>query len=331
MDKKQITMPSHDDSSIIGFGFTILFIVFGLIGGWMAYAPLASSSVAVGKVSADLEKKTIQHLEGGRISAIFVKDGDVVKKGDVLLKLQDIQARGQIEQIQKQIDGANSLIDTKHKRIDSLNEELGELEKLYAERLIDKVRIRELQREENIIEGDILGIKSEIAKLKEQIIIIEDILSRTSIVAPIDGIVVGLELNTIGGILNPGQPILEIVPQDSKLLVLCQVKTTDIDKVKVGLLADISFSAFNLQQSHVVEGKVIHVSADSFLDEASGMPYYEAKIEVTQKGIEQLDEYGFILVSGMPADIMIKIGDRTALSYLIKPFKDMLTRSFNEE
>ena len=431
MDNKKIEMPSYNDSSIIVFGLGIIFIVFGIIGGWMAFAPLASSSVAMGKVSADLDKKTIQHLEGGKVDAIYVKDGDSVKKGQLLIKLRDIQIKAQlnilqaqyqdaialfarleaqrdskviikfpeelvdensikdqenifitskrtiedekiimqkrIEQFQNQINGLNSLILSKKKRLASITEEILEWESLFKQRLVDKQKIRELKRENNMIEGDLASTESEIAKLNEQIneaktqqlliqkefrkdilqkyveakslisdlkskiIATEDTLERTSIISPIDGTVVGLSLHTVGGIITPSEPILEIVPQSAKLIVVAQVPTTDIDKVRVGLFADIRFSAFNLKQAHVVEGRVIHVAADSFIDEVSGAPYYEAKIEVTPYGVEQLKEYEFILVSGMPAEVMIKIGNRTALSYFVKPFTDMLSRSFNEE
>jgi len=431
MDNKQIKMPSYDDSSIVRFGLGLIFVVFILIGGWMAYAPLASSSVAVGKVSADLNKKTIQHLEGGKVDAIYVKDGDVVKKGQVLIKLRDVHIKAQLDilnaqyqdvlalyarlkaqrdskesiefskelsdknaiknqenifettkktiedekiitknrivQLENQISGLNSLIKSKENRLASITEEILEWESLYKQRLVDKQKIRDLRRQNNMIDGDIASSKSEIAKINEQIsetktqqllrekefqkdtlqkyveaksrlsdlkskiIANEDTLARTSIVSPIDGTVVGLDMHTIGGIVKAGAPILEVVPNNSKLLVLVQVKTTDIDKVKVGLLADIRFSAFNLKQVHIIEGIVVNVSADSFIDKASHAPYYKAKIEVTKDGLEVLKEYGFVLVPGMPAEAMIKIGDRTTLDYLIKPFTEMLGRSFNEE
>lgn len=431
MDNKQIKIPSHDDSSIIAFGLGLIFVVFILIGGWMAFAPLASSSVASGKVSADFGKKTIQHLEGGIVEAIYVKDGDSVKKDQVLIKLSDVQIKAQLDilraqyqdalalfsrlkaqrdgsanvefprelidenviknqknifistnksiedetaitnnrivQLQSQIDGLSSLVNSKQNRLKSISEEILEWEELYKQRLVDKLKIRELQREQNMVEGDLANTKSEIAKLKEQInevktqkllrekefknetlqkfveaetrisdlkskiIANEDVLSRTTITSPIDGTILGLNLYTVGGVISPGKPLLEVIPQDAKLLVIAKVQTTDIDKVRIGLLADIMFPAFNIQQAHPIEGKVIHVSADAFMDEASKMPYYEAKIEVTKDGMELLREYDFVLVSGMPADVMIKIGDRTALSYLVKPFTDMLDRSFNEE
>ena len=249
----------------------------------------------------------------------------------------------------------------------SIDEEIEEWNSLYKQQLVDKQRIRELTREKNMLEGDLASTSSEISKIKEQIneirtqqilrenefqketlnrfvevkselsdlkskiIATKDTLKRTRVISPIDGVVVGLDFNTIGGVVSPATKLLEIIPQDSKLLVIAQVQTTDIDKVRVGLLADIRFSAFNLNQAHVVEGKVIHVSADNFIDEVTGAPYYEAKIEVTSKGLEQLEDYNFKLVSGMPAEVMIKIGTRTPLSYFIKPFSDMLSRGFNEE
>lgn len=431
MNDKKTQMPSYDDSSVIRFGLGIIFIVFVLLGGWMAFAPLASSSVAIGKVSADVDKKTIQHLEGGKVDAIYVKDGDTVTEGQVLIKLRDVQIQAQLDilnaqyqdaialfarlkaqrdnassiefpqelkdenaiknqknifeankrsmedekiitqnrivQLQNQIEGLQSLTQSKQKRLASIKEETLEWESLYKQRLVDKQRIRDLTRESNLVEGDLASTKSEIAKLNEQInevktqqllrekefnketlqrhveakslisdlnskiIANEDTLVRTSITSPINGTVVGLTMHTAGGVVSPGQVILEIIPQNSKLLVIAQVQTTDVDKVKIGLLADIRFSAFNLQHVHVIEGKVIHVSADSFIDKVTGAPYYEAKIEVTKEGVEVLKENNFKLVSGMPAEVMIQIGDRTALSYLVKPFTEMLSRSLNEE
>jgi len=427
----KVSIPSSNDKNIIVFGLSVIFIVFGIVGIWMAFAPLAASSVAVGKVSADLDKKTIQHLEGGKVTAIYVKDGDRVKKGQSLIKLRDVQVKAQLNilnaqyqeaiavlarlkaqrddkdkitfpselndknaikdqknifesskktiedekiinqnriyQTKRQIEGFNALIKSKTNRLSSLTEEIDEWSTLYEKRLVDKQRIRELKREKNNIEGDLANTHAEISRLKEQvseietqqllrdkefkneilqkfvetkslvsdlrskIIANEDVLKRTDITAPIDGTVVGMTLHTVGGVVPAGQPILEIVPEDSELIVVAQIQTIDVDQVKVGLLADIRFSAFNLQQAHVIEGKVIHVSADSFMDEATGVPYYKVKVAVTPEGKERLKEYDFVLQSGMPAEVMIKIGERTALSYLVKPFKDMLNRSFNEE
>ncbi len=431
MNNKQIKMPLQDDTSVIRFGLAVIFVVFVVLGVWAAFAPLATSSVASGKVSADLGKKTIQHLEGGIIEAIYVKDGDKVKKDQILMKLSDVQVKAQLNilraqyqdgiaqlarlkaqrdglkhvefpkdltdadaiknqtnifvsanksiedeamiankkilQLQSQITGTSSLIESKQNRLVSIAEEVSEWEDLYKQRLVDKQKIRDLQRESNMVEGDLANAKSETARLKEQInevstqkllkekqfqndtlqkyvetetrisdlkskiIANEDILSRSSIVSPIDGTIVGLSSHTVGGVISPSKPILEIIPEDAKLLVIAHVSTVDIDKVVVGLKAEIKFSAFNLRQVLATEGKVIHVSADIFTDEATHTPYYEAKIEVTKEGQKILEDHAFVLVSGMPAEVMINIGDRTALNYMIKPFREMLGRSFNEE
>lgn len=430
-NQQQLSAPSHNDSRVIQFGLGVIITVFVVFGGWAAFAPLAGSAVAVGKVSADLEKKTLQHLEGGVIESISVKDGDEVKAGDVLLKLSEVQLKSQLDilsaqyqdalalearliaqrdkadsitfpkelhnesimqeqkniflqtknsfedeksinrnriaQTRTQIEGLESVITARKSKLDSIVEEIAEWQKLYEQRLVDKIKIRELTRERDQIEGDLAQTKSEIAKLDEQIseletqillsekehnkevlkelvntksvladvrskiIATKDILRRTAIVAPSDGVVVGLSLHTVGGVVTPSTEILQILPLDAKLIVVAQVMTSDIDKVKVGLYSDIRFSAFNIQKAHVVEGVVTHVSADSFIDEVTGEPYYEAKIMVTPHGEEQLKEYGFELVAGMPAEVMILIEDRTLLSYLVKPFIDMVGRGFNEE
>lgn len=420
-----------DESSVIKFGFTVLFVVFVFIGGWMAIAPLSNSAVAVGKVSADLEKKVIQHLEGGIVKHIYVQDGSIVKEGDSLIKLDEVQIKAElnifktqyednlaiiarleaqrnddkevtfppeltdlnqikdqnnifysakkslddekkislkrIQQLEQQILGLESLNASKLKKEQSLKEEINEWNILYEQKLVDKIKIRDLERELNNLSAEIATVITDIAKTKEQIAEIqtqqllaekefknkilelivqtkaalsdlklkitakESTLNRLIINAPISGKIVGLHLHTEGAVIKPGENILQIVPENSALIVSAQVNVTDIDKVKVGLLSDIRFSAFNTQKVQSIEGEVIHVSADRFLDEVSKQPYYEAKIKVTLKGEEELKKHKLELVAGMPAEVMIKTGTRTMLSYLIKPFANMLSRGFNEE
>jgi len=426
-----MSLPSGNTGGVIGFGLFVVLVVFGVLGGWMYLAPLATSSVAIGKVSAGADKKVVQHLEGGIVQAIYVKDGDTVEEGEILLKLQDIQVtetmnmmeaqyqeatallarltaqqnsakritflaettnknaiktqehifsttmklirdekvitQQRIVQLKNQIKGTRALLNSKSNRLVSLRSEIKEWQVLFQQQLVDKVRIRDLEREINMIKGEMASARSEVSKVQEQIselqtqqllrekefrnetlnqlvqvksqvsdlkskiIATKDTLVRTEVKSPVSGVVVGMGIHTIGAVIAPGKEILHIVPEDSKLIVLAQVNTTDIDKVQIGLLADLMFSAFNLQQINVIEGKVMHISADSFVDEMTGMPYYEAKIEVTAEGVEELNKNGYTLVAGMPADVMIKTGDRTALSYLVKPFMDMLKKGFNEE
>jgi epimerase transport system membrane fusion protein len=430
-EEDEVKMPSSNTAPAITFGLSIVIIVFGIIGGWMYYAPLDSSSVAIGKVSAGSAKKTVQHLDGGIIKKIYVKDGDSVNKGDILIELEDIQLKETLKsleaqyqdalallnrleaqrdnkdtiifskeitnksliktqknifyttkkslkdediitekriiQTQKQISSLKALIESRKKRLYLIRQEKYEQEALFQEQLVDKTKLQELEKEENDIEGDISSKLADIARLKEQIselktqkllrekkfkeetlenlvqtkvkitdlkakiISTKDKLSRTKILAPTSGVIVGLKKHTVGGVIGRGEEILEIVPKDSKLIVIAQVNTTDIDRIKVGQYADLMFPAFNMRKIHIIEGKVIGVSADSFIDKATGQPYYEAKIELTKDGENELRKNGFILVSGMPATVMIKLERRTALDYIIKPFKEMVIRGFNEE
>ncbi|NPA61213.1 MAG: HlyD family type I secretion periplasmic adaptor subunit [Epsilonproteobacteria bacterium] len=430
-DIEESKMPSSNTAPAIMFGLTVVFLVFGVIGGWMYYAPLDSSSVAIGSVSAGSAKKTVEHLDGGIIKKIYVKDGDSVEKGDILIELEDIQLKEtlnslesqyqdalallnrleaqrdnrdsiefskdikdktlidtqnsifyttkkslrdediitqkRIVQIKKQIKSLEALIDSRERRLFIVQKEKREQRELFDEQLVDKIRLQELEKEESDIEGEIASKLADIARLREQIselktqqllrkkqfkeevlenivqtkIKIEDLksrivstkdkLERTKILAPTSGIIVGLKKHTVGGVIGRGEEILEIVPKDSKLLVLARVNTTDIDRVKIGQYADLMFPAFNMRIVHIIEGKVIGVSADIFEDKATREQYYEAKIELTKNGEDELKRNGFILISGMPATVMIKLERRTTLEYLIKPFKDMVIKGFNEE
>lgn len=425
-------------NNIIKFGFSVLFIVFGLFFGWMAFAPLAISIVSVGEVSVDTNKKTVQHYEGGIIKKILVKDGDFVEKGDSLIVLDSTQiesnlktnqnqyygviaaaarlkaqknksltihfpkelldkkneasiktiiesqtnilrsklrsveeeeliSKQKIIQSKNQIAGLNSIIKSNEDRLKSILTDIAGQEELFAQRLVDIQKLQELRREEMKIRGDIQNSLSDKKRLYAQIeevkgqqelknkefqnevlnsiveyglkkvdlqskiTISKDQLKRVNIVAPVSGYIIGLSAHTIGGVIDSSKPILSIVPKDSDLFILTKAQTQDIDKLKVGLLADTRFSAFNTQQTYTVESKVINISADTFVDENNGTSYYEVKLILTEDGKKQLKDNGFYLLPGMPVEAMIKTGNRTTLSYLIKPFVDMISRAFNEE
>ncbi len=331
LKKHQLPVPPSNPNNIIKFGLSILIIVFIAAGGWMAYAPLAASSVAPGKVITSTAKISIQHLEGGIIKKIFVKDGDFIKKGEPLMKLDDVQTKAQIAQVKNQILGYKSLLESKQKRISSLNQEIKELQKLYKQKLIDNKRLRELQKEKVMVEGDIANTKAQIAKTKEQNIILKDRLARSVITSPRDGTVMGIDNHSVGEVVAPGRKIFEIIPADSKFLILANVMPKDIDKVKIGQTSKISFPAFDMKSLQPVEGKVIYISADSIENPKMRASFYQAKVELTSKGTKELKDNNLTLVTGMPAVVMIKIGKRTMLEYLVKPFKDMFRKSFNEE
>lgn len=423
-----------DERGTIRAGLVFIFLLVVVFGGWAALAPLKNAAVAVGKVSVVNDKKVVQHLEGGVIDKIHVKDGDKVKAGDVLIEIKNARlqaeleiaqseflqnsvvearliaqrddekeikfsdevrgmkgfeeaAKGQISifkeqkklledekeilnqritQLRKQIDSLNAIIASRKLRSNSLEEEIKEWERLYKEQLSDKIRLRDSKREKVAVDGEIASSVSDIARLNVQItetksqiilrertfkedvlkkledvkkvitdlrsryIALNDQLDRTMIKAPIGGTVVGMTAHTIGGVVRSGEVIMNIVPDSSEYLVDAKMNLTDIDKVTIGLIADVRFSAFELQQAHVIEGEVIYISADSLQDN-QGHQFYEIKIKLTEDGIKELERNKFFLIPGMPAEVMVRTGDRTVLSYILNPFTNMFQRAFNED
>lgn len=272
----------------------------------------------------------------------------------------------QIIQMQEQIDGMNSRINVNNQRINSLRSEAEDFRSLYREGLGDNQRLRELERqilqyqgenaefESNIAQlrsqisenrmqkettlqefqsevGEQLrNAQSQIAEAEEQITSLTDQVNRTVIHAPVAGTIVGRQVHTIGAVVRPGDPIMEVVPSDDGFVVEARVPTRDIDNLFIGQLAEIRFSAFNQRLTNVIDGEIIHLSADSFEDEATGQRYYKARIRVTDEGKKDMTEQMHLL-SGMPAEVMIRTGERTFASYIGKPITDMLARAIRED
>lgn len=272
-----------------------------------------------------------------------------------------------IDQLREQILGVEGLLKAQEARIESYRGEVDEWQRLYEAKLADKVRLLQLRRELAELEGEnastvaklaelkvavgeaqaklvlreqqqiseVIGLlretQSKIADLAARILALEDTLSRTGIRTPVDGIVVGLRVRTIGAVVGPGEPLMEIVPKSDELVVVASVSPTDIDSVRVGQTADLRFSAFDLRNTLVVTGSVVNLSADAMQDQSSGMSFYEAEVKVKPEGIQRLQADGFELVPGMPAEVLIKIGGRSLLNYLTKPFLDMFARAFREQ
>lgn len=436
---KPIPSPQTDDHYYRRLGLIVLALLIGVFGVWGALAPLSSSVAASGKVSVASSNRIIQHLEGGIVKTILVKDGDSVKTGQVLMELDTTQSNGQldivlaqfyenlglearliaerneakavvfspdmnemqnaagrsmimeaqrrefnarakqlmdekqvlserIEQFRNQIEGLEAIISSKSSLSASYNDEIKEWEVLYAQQLIDKMRLRDIKREKVRTDGDIANAKTEIARVKAQISemqaqmiaqkqnfmkevvaelsdtqakladnrarlgVLKDTLNRTKIMAPVSGIIANLQVHTIGGVVSPGKPILEIVPEGEALIVEGKVAATDIANVRVGLKAEIRFPGFaHIKTLNIVMGEVIQIAPDAIVDETTKALYYPAKIRVTSEGQKELLRNHLTIQPGIPADVMIVVSSRTFMDYMIHPFKNMFTKAFNEQ
>lgn len=154
-------------------------------------------------------------------------------------------------------------------------------------------------------------------------------LANVEVRAPVDGIVVGMNVFTEGGVIGPGFKLMDIVPSDDLLVITGQVPVHLIDKVHVDLPVDLIFSALNQKKTPNIPGTVTQVSADRLMDERTGLPYYNMKAKVTSEGIKQLSDQQ--IRAGMPVEIFIKTGERSLMSYLFKPILDRLHSSLGEE
>ena len=268
-------------------------------------------------------------------------------------------------QLNSKIDGLKSQRKSKQELVASYSEEAKDLKELLAEGFADKQRLRDIERNYMLNSGEVASLSSEVAsseiqigEAKLQILQLEkqfqeevstklselqtnlydvtqrmratkDKVVRIDIKAPVSGRVMGLGIHTLGGVILPGHPILDIVPQKEELIIEAQVSPMDIDRVSVGLIAEVRFTAFTQALTPVIEGKVINLSADRLVEEKTGASYYQANIELTPESYQKMTHLE--LVPGMPVEVLIKTGERTVFEYLIKPIRNALARAFIED
>lgn len=272
-------------------------------------------------------------------------------------------------QLQEQIIGVENQASSQRVLAKTYQKELSELEKLNKRQLVSDLQLTETERrylsvqagiaeldarkaafraEMSELEGQkvlqintrrkevaaqLAEVRVKIADLRSRLTAATDRLQRTVIVAPEAGTVVGLAFNTKGGVVKPGEILMELVPAADKFEVEAEVAINDIDKVHVGLVADIRFPAFALASLlKPISGEVVHVSADTFVDDADRRrSYYRTRIQIAPEGVAELMRHNLHLNQGMPAEVSIKSGDRTLLEYLLAPMNNMLNHAFNED
>ncbi|RUR32499.1 HlyD family type I secretion periplasmic adaptor subunit [Vreelandella andesensis] len=272
----------------------------------------------------------------------------------------------QTVQMNEQIEGLLNTQDINQRRINSLEGDAANHRQLFRNGMISSQRMRELEREsleyqsvnaqhasevarlhsqisENALKkqvrlqefqqqvGESLRqTQAEVADAEERLTALTDKVNRTQVLAPVSGTVVGLKVHTLGGVIRSGDPLLDIVPTNVGFIVEAKVPDHDIDHLYRGQPAEIRFSAFNQRLSNVIAAEVIHVSANSFEDEATRARYYKVRLRVTSKGQEDMTDT-MTLLAGMPAEVMLRTGERSFASYLAKPLSDMLARAMRED
>lgn len=292
----------------------IAMLVLGL-GGWSAMTSVEGAVVASGLVAAESDSRSVQHLDGGIITDIMVRDGDRVEAGDELILLDAAQYREQIGGLEAQIAAAEE-------ESALLAREMQGLVELEAKGLVTKTRITALRRQKAKIDGERGRLAAEQARA-------ENDLARISVRAPISGTIHNLAFHTLGGVVAPGQEILKIVPADDRMIVAARLDPADIDQVYKGQPVSVRLPGLDMQTTPDLAGTVANVSADLSFDEKARASFYEVRIQLDDEQPPEVDSLE--LVPGMPADAFIRTRPRTVLSYLLQPVSDQLSRAFREQ
>lgn len=418
------------------FGYSLIFFTFGVMGLWAAIAKVDKAVVASGWVSVETNKKTIQHLEGGIVKEILVKEGQHVNKDQPLVRLESTQAKAnsdilynqlmsalalearllaerddkskiqwpsefkdykqspflvklvededrQFQEREETLNGQISIIDSKRKQlrteidgiaiekksaekqVDLINQELKSIKDLYKKQLVPTTRLLSMERELARLQGiigktitetakaensvsemgiqieqtkqkfkedvatNLLDVRNKLSDFKQKNIVAIDVLRRIELKAPRSGTVQNLKAFTIGQVIRPGEPIMDIVPDDEALIIQAQFQPQDIDVVHDGQKAEIKFPAFHSRTLPTMEGVIETLSHDRLIDEASRQPYYLGTIVISKADIPS--EYQTRLRPGMPAEIIVAAGERTVLNYLVSPLSSAIRKTFIEQ
>jgi len=176
---------------------------------------------------------------------------------------------------------------------------------------------------------ELSSVELNLKDTKQRIISTQDQLARIDIRSPISGVIHEQKFFTIGGVVTPGAPLLQVIPQDKAMEFEVQVEPQHIDQIHTGQDVSILFSAFNARTTPQINGNVEHVSINTSVSPATGIAYYPVKVTVETQELERLGEQA--LVSGMPIEVFFTTESRSPLNYLLKPLTDNLNRAFREE
>lgn len=422
---------------IIAGAFFILFL------GWAAIARLDQAAYAQGEVTVEGHRQSVQHKEGGIISALNVKEGQKVQEGQVLIALAGADAQAQesalaaqvyglkaeqarlraeqfgaatitwpaefatlkgddlvaaqnaqkVQQTQfetraaalvsqkrvlsqkaaelkEQVSGYQRQIEATDEQNRLIGEELKGVKELAAEGFAPQTRVRSLERNQAELSGQRGQYAAGIAQAQQQVgetqlqalqldkqhaddvatrlrdvefqlndaepklRAAQDALSREQVRAPASGTVVGLSVFTVGGVIGPGQKLMDIVPTNAGLVIEARLNPQDADDIHTGQEVEVKFPSLHDRTLPVLKGTLTKLSADSFVDDKTGQRYFTAEATVPEATLERLKlaENGqFRLKPGLPAQVLIPLRKRTALQYLTQPLTEAVWRSFREK
>lgn len=414
-------------------GWSIIGVFFLGSIAWASAARVDGAAIALGTVAVESSRKSVAHLEGGIVREILVHEGQRIRRGDVLVRMDATRAEASMGLLQNRLDtlqvklarlsaerrklpsvefpaplldraGEAKLVDlmdgemqvfetrrnnlarqdrilqeriakqraeirgfeaksgAEVKRLALLKEERGMMRGLVDDGLIAKNRLLSVERSVVEAEGEVLDIAARIAQSRDEISKLEmeralaqeqsqqetavsfqetqeritetaerlraaeDISNRTDVLAPTDGIVVQLRHHTIGGVVQAGEPILEIVPDNDRIVIDLRIDPNDIDIVYPGQMARVRLTAFSARTTPMIDGEVVQISADRIVDPKTGAGYFSGRVVPSADAAP-----GFpALQPGMLAEVFLVTGERTVLDYILDPLTRSLDRAGRE-
>lgn len=417
----------------IRIGIATVLLFFGGLGTWAYLAPLDGAVIGSGILTVHGNRKTVQHREGGIVAELLVRDGSVVEQGQLLVRLDDTQARAILTVHQSQLLGDTALtardtaelaeateinfppelspddpiaatvmnrerivfhnhrdllarqqevIDQRivqvmhqqagaHMQRDSAIAQLGFAEdekraiaSLERVGLASKNRLLELSRAVEGLRGQVGQLTSDVARYGAQaaemgaeklrlrdtaqteatrelreaqlrmndvlprLVADRDTLARLEIRAPLGGEVVNLAIFTKGGVVEPGKPVMDIVPTASTIVAEAEIKPEDVEHLRIGQAADVIATGFNARENAPLRGEVRVVSADRVTDNRTGRSYFKAEIALLSD--RQNGTLMSRLTPGMPVEVVVPVAPRTALDYLIGPLRESMRGAWRE-
>ena len=403
---------------------------------WAGLAPLDEGVPGQGMVTIDTKSKAVQHLSGGIIKEVLVKEGEVVKEGQLLIKLDEATTRANFEaarqrylgllamearllaeqqglgkiswqpdlrealtdpqiarmaltqeqlygsrrsslqadlqSIEESIQGQQALLQAysamlgnrrnqlallseEHKNtsemvkegyaprnrqlelermLSEINSSIAELlgNSTRAQRAINEMRQRAIVRQQDYrkdVESQLAEVGREVQADAQKYQAVKDDLGRVDIKSPAAGQVVGLTVQTVGGVIGSGQKLMDIVPTSQALMLEARISPHLIDRVHAELPVDVRFSSFANSPQLVVDGKVASVSGDLLIDNRNGAGYYLVRVAVTPEGLKKLGKRQ--MQPGMPVEVVFRTGERSMLTYLLHPLTRRMAASMKEE
>ena len=427
------TISQRHASRLVRTGCWIIGVAVVPIAAWMSFAPLSMAVVGPAVVKVDLNRRPIQHLEGGTVREVLVRDGQKVKAGQPVLILGDVRVdadrnrldyrvhveraalarleaeqalapavrfppdllkeakedprieaalnkelalfkaqrhsldsgtalmRTQRDRIENELTAVKAQIDQAQKSLELQRSDLEANRGLVKQGFVSSSRISQLEATVMDYGAKLEERRTELARASQRLAEIdykiqqtrneyvksasdqlktatqrlseieqeqrksEDAANRQVVVAPANGEIIDLKFTSPGAVVRPGDPIADIVPSETQLMVEARIRPEDIANVHQGLHARIKFTALKYRNSMMVTGNVIYVSGDRLVDRQNGEPYYSAMIAADDASLASIGD--FKLQAGMPAEVYIEGTKQTALQYLVEPITTTLRRA----